>query len=247
MKKYFLALVAVIVLVGAETLTPLQPARAALATGEQCVCTATDGSGETQNSSAEDATDCIKNRSGKDWSCVVSSTISAGNGSGNLQPYVPLEPLPGFIPTDQTDLSRYINLLFKVIIAAGAIIAVGTLVFSGIVYMVSGAVGTKSVALKRIQASIWGLLLLIASWLLLYTINPRLVGQNANETISATPTTNNPSTAGAYVPAAGERVLYANDQNWNTKYTQLCPSGNAPFKQRTSNDSNGVYSVYTCP
>lgn len=145
------------------------------ATGQQCVCTATDGSGRTTTYSVSDCS----NASNSQWSCSSSYTpppTSAGNGNGNLPPYVPLEPLPGFDQSGTTDFSTFINSLFKIIIAVGAIIAVGMLVFSGVVYMVSGAVGTKSAALKRIRATLWGLLLLIASWLLLYTINPRLVG-----------------------------------------------------------------------
>ncbi len=148
-------------------------------------------------------------------------------GNGNLPAYEPLEPLPGFDQSGQTDFSTFLNSLFKIAIAAGAIIAVAMLVYSGIVYMVSGAIGTKSAALKRIQASLWGLLLLISSYLLLYTINPRLVGQNPDGTISATPTVQtapvqNPSLSGGTSCNGGVLTTASTDTSSIQSFQNSC-------------------------
>ena len=65
-------------------------------------------------------------------------------------------------------------------IGIGAILAVIMIVFSGIQHMVSEAVDTKSDAKKRIQGAIYGLLLLLGSYLILKTINQNLVTQSVS-------------------------------------------------------------------
>jgi hypothetical protein len=91
-----------------------------------------------------------------------------------LPPYVPLEPLPGATANSYNSLSAYLNLVFKILISIGAMIAVVTLVIGGITYMVSEIVDKKSEARRRMQAAIIGLLLLLTCWLILYEINPNL-------------------------------------------------------------------------
>jgi 4-amino-4-deoxy-L-arabinose transferase-like glycosyltransferase len=49
------------------------------------------------------------------------------------------------------------------------------LVLSGIRYMLSESFTDKDKAKKRISSSLWGLLLLASSWLILYVINPQLL------------------------------------------------------------------------
>ena len=95
-------------------------------------------------------------------------------GNGNIK-YVPLEPIPGFVQTGELNFGELLSSIFKVLIVIGGFIAIGAFVYAGIVYMTSEVVGSKSDAKKRLRASLLGLFLLIASWLILYTINPQLV------------------------------------------------------------------------
>ncbi len=95
-------------------------------------------------------------------------------GNGNIK-YVPLEPIPGFVQTGELNFGELLSSIFKVLIVVGGFIAIGAFVYAGIQYMMSEVVGTKSDAKKRLRASLMGLFLLIASWLILYTINPQLV------------------------------------------------------------------------
>jgi hypothetical protein len=65
--------------------------------------------------------------------------------------------------------------MFKLFFTIGALFSVGMLTISGVRYMLSDVVTDKEKAKNRIKACLWGLLLLAAAWLILYTINPQLL------------------------------------------------------------------------
>lgn len=92
--------------------------------------------------------------------------------SGSLV-YTPLEPLPGQVANP--NFCNLITLLFKYLIYIGGMVAVLFLVLGGISYMVSDVVDKRARARERIQAAVWGLLLLLSTWIILNTINPELV------------------------------------------------------------------------
>lgn len=94
---------------------------------------------------------------------------------GNIK-YVPLEPLSSN-PYQQPpqNFCDMLNLLFRVFIYVGGMLAVLYLVIGGITYMVSEVVDKRSKARSRIRAAIYGLLILLCSWIILNTINPQLV------------------------------------------------------------------------
>ena len=100
---------------------------------------------------------------------------SANTNSNGTLTYTPLEPLP-FIPQEGTaPVSTILNAVLKILIIAGAFMAVGSLVFYGIEYMMSDVAGTKLGAKGHVMGALWGLLLLLGAWLILYTINPQLL------------------------------------------------------------------------
>ena len=126
--------------------------------------------------------------------------------NGNLG-YTPLEPIPGLAEAQSgnTNFALFLKYVFGVLISLGGLSAVVMLIFGGITYMVSDVVHKKTDALRRVQAAMWGLLLLIASWLILNAINPRLLvfellinpvsnlsGNTPSNTL--TPSTNNATT-----------------------------------------------------
>lgn len=99
-------------------------------------------------------------------------------GGCQLQ-YTPLEPLSsptgGQTPANLSNLGAYLNYLFPILISIGGLIGVVMFTVGGIIYMTSSVAGDKSRAIERMKASTWGLLLLIASVLILRIINPQLV------------------------------------------------------------------------
>lgn len=102
------------------------------------------------------------------------------NGASGTCTYTPLEPLPcpATNPNCQsgnTSLPQFIATVFTILFSLGALIAVGRLTAGGIMYMTSEIANKKTEAKRWIRSSIFGLLLLAGSWLILNTINPQLL------------------------------------------------------------------------
>lgn len=84
-------------------------------------------------------------------------------------------PTPQGKVTTITDPAQYIQTIFRFLIGAGALLAIGTIVFAGIVYIVQqGNIAKQLDAKDMILNAVWGLALLMGSVLILTTINPRL-------------------------------------------------------------------------
>lgn len=94
--------------------------------------------------------------------------------------YELLTPLPlgSSEPTTKTTASQYIPGMVMLIIGVAGVLAVIKMIFGGILYMSTDAIGGKSEAKGHIQNALWGLLLIIGSYIILYTINPKLLDIN---------------------------------------------------------------------
>ena len=95
--------------------------------------------------------------------------------------YSLLAPLPGVETAEGSGVSTassYIPGLFKLLIAIAGALAVVKIIFGGIQYMSTDAFTGKNEAKTTIENAIWGLILAISAWLILYTINPKLVEFN---------------------------------------------------------------------
>lgn len=132
--------------------------------------------------------------------------------------YTFLEPLPGFgtQPEGRGDLFvRYAKQIFTLLLQASAILGVLAITYGGIEYITSGGSDTKKgAAKKRIEDGLQGFLLIVGAWLILYTINPRIVnfslcipkiGRGANYSVCGSgaavlPATPAPSTEPGIVP-----------------------------------------------
>ncbi len=89
-----------------------------------------------------------------------------------------LAPLPGGTAQiqDEGGFVTYAKQLFAFLLSAAAILAVLMIVIGGIQYLASaGNTSIISDAKSRMYSAVVGLLLAVAAWLVLYTINPDLV------------------------------------------------------------------------
>lgn len=106
---------------------------------------------------------------------------------GGACTYVPLEPLPTLPgcygpnppancvnPSTQSFASAMPS-IFKLLIGAGALVAIIILVLGALTYMFSDIAGNKKRAIDRIRNAMWAIVLLLSSYLILYTVNPDLV------------------------------------------------------------------------
>lgn len=97
------------------------------------------------------------------------------------QYYTPLAPLPGtFDPaTNKTDLSTYLAGMMKLAVAVAGALAVLMLIIGGTQYVAAGITPDgKSNAKEHITNAAIGLALTLASYLILFSINPKLVDFN---------------------------------------------------------------------
>lgn len=101
------------------------------------------------------------------------------------QDYTLIEPLPCIADTGNNctpgqtikkiSLNTYIDYVFKFSIALAAFLAVVMIIYGGFLYMTSEVPGIKSDGKEKITNAIFGLIMILASYLILQTIDPRLV------------------------------------------------------------------------
>lgn len=150
--------------------------------------------------------------------------------SGN---YTFLEPLPNFPTTiSRANLfAQYAQRVFLLILQTSAILGVLAIAYGGIQYITAGgSESNKGEAKKRIWNGMQGFLLIAGAWLILYTLNPRIInfslcipkvgvtdlfcGKDVPvlkstpipklPSTTSNPTTSNPSTASSYTGTEAE-------------------------------------------
>jgi hypothetical protein len=98
--------------------------------------------------------------------------------------YQPLEgsAFDGFVPGPKVEkgdqLGLFLSQAFQFGLAIAAALAVIMIVWGGVEIMLSESVFSKDDGKKKIQDAIWGLILALVSWLILYTINPAILNFN---------------------------------------------------------------------
>ena len=120
--------------------------------------------------------------------------------------YTLLAPLPCIVGTGNTctagstitsiNIQSYASYLFKFLIALAIFLTVVRIIFGGFKYMTVESVTGKSDAKEIIENALWGLLCALASYLILYTIDPRLVSINLVSVPPLTTTAANGTVAG---------------------------------------------------
>lgn len=117
---------------------------------------------------------------------LASYSVVFAQGGAGTQSEVPLVkgyqltvpiPIPGRpAVTEIVDATQYIKTIYQFGLGIGALIALGTIIFAAIVYIVQqGNVARQLDAKDMILNAIWGLVLLFSATLILFTIDPRLV------------------------------------------------------------------------
>jgi hypothetical protein len=94
--------------------------------------------------------------------------------------YTPLEEgaFDGFEKTEGTQLSEFLSQAFQFGLALAAALAVIMIVWGGVQIMTTDSWTGKASGKEKVWNAIWGLILALVSWLILYTINPDLLKFN---------------------------------------------------------------------
>lgn len=170
------------------------------------------------------------------------------NGACTYTSLEPL-PLPGGGVIDATSFPGYVSTAFKLLLASGATIAVVMLILGAMTYMFSDVVSNKKNALDRIRGSMWAIVLLVSSYLILNTINPDLVtfklnlapipttpGQPANGNPVRTTQPNNTVTTGTVNTAVQNAVCPgSSDCSTTSNYIVYDPAANTVQAQMDRN------------
>lgn len=131
---------------------------------------------------------------------LVAFTIFLGGVTNTAQPvnaatadttsgasYTLLEPLPCLTGTEvncqggkggqikNIDLSTYVSYAFNLLIAMSAVLAVLVIVYGGFEYMTTDAWSKKSAGIERVKNALFGLLMVLCAFLIMRTVNPKLV------------------------------------------------------------------------
>ena len=121
----------------------------------------------------------IKNKTGK--VIAVAAVLLLPIIVSAAATYNPIEPLPGttISSTGDVTLSSYLEGVYKLLVGLAGVFAVLMIVIGGLQF-IAGAdnPSMRSAARQRIVNAIFGLFLAMGSWLILYIINPNLVGSS---------------------------------------------------------------------
>lgn len=103
-------------------------------------------------------------------------------GSVFADGYVTKEIIPGEASTGEGDFITYLNSLYKLGIGLSGLLAVFMIGFGFFKYIVSSAgnASTMSDAKETIYSAIFGLMLALVAWILLFVINPDLVSNSVS-------------------------------------------------------------------
>jgi hypothetical protein len=124
------------------------------------------------------------------WSLFAAFSAWAGY---KIEVSIPGGPTSG----ESVTLTQYIRYLYLFGLGAVGIAALGVLVTAGFRYMLSDTIDSKDEAKKMIQGALSGLVLALAAYLILNTINPDLVKLKKPETtIQTQPPTDQKSEQG---------------------------------------------------
>ena len=89
------------------------------------------------------------------------------------------QPLPGIETPQATNIGAWFLYIFRFALYIVGAVALLALVYAGVLYILSGAnVGWRTEAKDRITAVILGVLILLFSYVILDTVNPRLINLN---------------------------------------------------------------------
>ncbi|HCI05385.1 TPA: hypothetical protein DEX28_01430 [Patescibacteria group bacterium] len=110
---------------------------------------------------------------------------------------MPLPPAPGGATLSTDSIDSLFTYVYNFALGLGGLLAFFRLVYAGILWGSEGSgIAQKANAMDVIKNSIFGLLLLLFSWVILNTINPQIL--NLNLSVSKTDTTRTKTFAGVF-------------------------------------------------
>lgn len=136
-------------------------------------------------------------------SCIL---LAGALASAQTVSYTPLAPLPGINDSGgPITLTTYLSGLFYLGLGVATILAVVMIVFAGVQMIASaGNESWRSEAKERIKNALFGLLLALFAWLIIFTVNPQILGVlSSGFTLQSSPFEPRIPGTGGWTPAGG--------------------------------------------
>ncbi len=96
--------------------------------------------------------------------------------------YTSLTDIPGLTQNGtNSNMLATLQFIFKWGIAVAVLLAILMTIIGGVQYMTTDAMFAKEEGKHKIQSAIMGLLLALSAWIILYTINPRILEKPDSE------------------------------------------------------------------
>lgn len=138
--------------------------------------------------------------------------------------YTLLQPLPnigdGGQLTEVSDLGEYLTFLMKFVVAMATVFAVFMITLGGVQYLMSTSSSKTGAAKTRIKDALFGLALVLLSWLFLNTINPKLLEFNLSiESVEIGELGSLPTTPGFYYVFTEKKADAEGNISSETKYS----------------------------
>lgn len=76
---------------------------------------------------------------------------------------------------DKVDFKEYVQYTINLLIGLSAVVAVVMIIWGGIEYIYSASFSSKKMGIEKVRHAIYGLLLVLTSYIILRTVDPRLV------------------------------------------------------------------------
>jgi hypothetical protein len=147
--------------------------------------------------------------------------------------YVPLAPLPnttrpGPGGTEVVDFTSYVPAVFNLSIGLAGVLAVIMMIIGGIQYLSTDSISGKNEGRKQIGAALGGLLLALGAFLILQTINPKLV--NFDLDITGVGVEKNDNNNGRVSTDQWARCPIDGHAYPRNDCTRMCTDGNSNFE-----------------
>ncbi len=161
--------------------------------------------------------------------------------------YQPISGIELNVNSEKTGFAQILTTIFGWGIAIAIVLAILVIVWGGIQYMTTDAFSEKTDGKEKIKGAVGGLILALVSWLILNTINPRILEDNfltktkeANQSQSGTPT--NTSGSGATGTQTSPTTGTPGQDLQNPTQVKQNASSGITFDQNTQDyiDSNGL-------
>lgn len=150
------------------------------------------------------------------------------DAEGKITETPPCLTAPGIAEGKTSDFTDLLHWLLSFMLYAAGILAVFMLVIGGVQYVLAGSTGNPekiSDAQSRLISALGGLILALGAWIILYTINPKLLNIDLN--LENIPNTTVPGSGNTTVPGGGNTTAGGNVSG-NEEYVwqqNSCASG----------------------